>query len=75
MYHMHQRRNNHCVKSVYVASFPGSYFPAFVLNTYAGKNGPENSEYGHFSRIARPCQTSMIVLYFENSLRPKGNLL
>ena len=49
----YQRENafshNHCVKSVLIRSFSGSYFPAFGLNTEryfafslnAGKYGPE----------------------------------
>ena len=49
----------HCVKSVRIWSFTGSYFSAFglrdteyrsVFSLNAGKYGPENSEYGHFSR-------------------------
>ena len=48
----------HCVKSVRIRSYSGSYFPAFELNTpylsvfspNAGKYGPDNSEYRQFSR-------------------------
>ena len=50
----------HCVKSVHIRSFSGLYFSAFGLNTEylsvfspnAGKYGPENSQYGNFSRSA-----------------------
>ena len=33
----------HCVKSVHIRSYSGSYFPVFGLNT-----DQNNSEYGHF---------------------------
>ena len=37
------KERQQCVKSVRIRSFSSPYFPAF---------GPENSEYGHFSRSA-----------------------
>ena len=36
----------HCVKSVHIWSFSGSYFPTFGLNT-----DQKNSEYGHFYAV------------------------
>ena len=48
------------MKSARIQSFSRPYFPAFGLNTKylsvsssgAGKDGQENSKYGHFSRSA-----------------------
>ena len=51
----------HCVKSVRIRSFPGSYFPAFGPNTESESvsthsvrmrenTDQKNSEYGHSSR-------------------------
>ena len=47
----------HCVKSVFILSFSGPYFPAFGLNTkryysvgMCENVDQKNSEYGHFSR-------------------------
>ena len=44
----HNSLKQHCVKSVRIRSYSGSYFPAFGLNT-----GQNNSECGHFSRSAK----------------------
>ena len=46
----------HCVKSVHIWSFFGSYFPAFGLNTVQ-----KNSECGHFSRSVLHSVTEMVL--------------